>query len=31
MPIDPLLMIKKPIFEMYEKILLNNIGSVSWL
>ena len=31
MPIDLLLMIKNPIFEFYEKILLSNLGSVNWL
>ena len=31
MPIDLLLMIKNPIFEIYEKILLSNLGSVNWL
>ena len=31
MPIDLLLMIKNPIFEIYEKILLSNHDSVNWL
>ena len=31
MPIDLLLMIKNPIFEIYEKILLSNLDSVNWL
>ena len=31
MPIDLLLMIKNPIFEIYEKILLSNLSSVNWL
>ena len=31
MPIDPLLMIKKPIFEIYEKNLPGNLGFINWL
>ena len=31
MPIVPLLMIKNPIFEIYEKNLPSSLGFINWL